>query len=466
MPIERNINLSIRSVVTISLYSVFFTLFFSLVSFYMLASKVNIFASEPYFDRSFIFLIGTLLVLVILVYVLSIYLSWWLTCSFSEFKSTNLNKCVDNDDTSSLKLPNYSPNEFKVLAYSINRMIERLHDSEHRQYKYINQINYVAKHSPLFFCICDTSGNVSFATGKLLSTLGYGYPSHNNLNVKDIFSSDDLMIDFLSSETSFNNTITVDGRVIEFWTTGIMRDEMNSSESVMFVAVDVSDTHLMLLNKELLSKIRSLSENLMSVEEDERKIIAGELHDIFGQDIASIRTYINLAQTSQSDSLPLNPDYLSQIDQIASSMQLSLKNMLKRLWPEALDNVGIDGAMNDLIDNFKLLNPTVTLFYNMKNQNILLKEKASIFLYRIVSELLNNVSKHAKASNVYLDILLCKERIEVIIKDDGRGFDLDSFKSDCYGIAGMKERVRVLGGDIAINATINEGTDINITIPV
>ena len=90
-------------------------------------------------------------------------------------------------------------------------------------------------------------------------------------------------------------------------------------------------------------------------------------------------------------------------------------------------------------------------------------------LYRIVQEATNNVFKHASAKNVSVSIERRADSVLGIIEDDGSGFDIDSFQSrgvTRIGIAGMQERVRILGGTLTIESSLGRGTTVRIELPL
>jgi len=198
----------------------------------------------------------------------------------------------------------------------------------------------------------------------------------------------------------------------------------------MIVGTDVSDSHIAALNGRLLEENRSLSENLIRAEENERHRIAGELHDLFGQDLSSIRNFTLLIKNHLKECRPdcEGPlrdvdEYISDIDQIASSLQEVIRSMLARLWPEALDNVGLVGAIQDLLDNFKKQNPGISLYAHYDFNEELLTSEQSIYIYRIISECLTNVGRHADATEVAVNVSIKDDDyLEILVEDDGVGF--------------------------------------------
>ena len=97
-----------------------------------------------------------------------------------------------------------------------------------------------------------------------------------------------------------------------------------------------------------------------------------------------------------------------------------------------------------------------------------LPEDTEIMLYRLIKECLTNVIKHSKAENVLLTVQRSDGRLHLRVQDDGVGFDLEAARqrSGSFGLSGMSERVALLGGKIDIKSKRNEGTTIEIRIPI
>jgi len=87
-------------------------------------------------------------------------------------------------------------------------------------------------------------------------------------------------------------------------------------------------------------------------------------------------------------------------------------------------------------------------------------------LYRIAQEAINNVTQHADAQNLRVELTLVPERVQLVIEDDGKGFRTRKIPEGHFGLIGMKERVKLLGGKINISSTPTVGTIIEVTIPL
>jgi len=87
-------------------------------------------------------------------------------------------------------------------------------------------------------------------------------------------------------------------------------------------------------------------------------------------------------------------------------------------------------------------------------------------LYRIAQEALTNITRHAAAKHVGLHLAILPDRVQLIVQDDGRGFDLSQTWSDRYGLIGMNERARLLGGQLDVQSSPGAGTRIQVMVPL
>ncbi|HET9112184.1 MAG TPA: sensor histidine kinase, partial [Ktedonobacterales bacterium] len=95
-----------------------------------------------------------------------------------------------------------------------------------------------------------------------------------------------------------------------------------------------------------------------------------------------------------------------------------------------------------------------------------LPTRIEIGIYRIAQEALTNVTRHAQATRAHLELTMTPEKLRCVIDDNGRGFDPASIPSDRYGVRGMSERARLLGGELRVASAPGEGTRIEVIIPL
>ncbi len=169
------------------------------------------------------------------------------------------------------------------------------------------------------------------------------------------------------------------------------------------------------LARELEEK-QNLARQLVSVEEQIRKSVARELHDEIGQNITAIQIQSMLAQRLAEDEQARNA--ASSIQSLAMRIHHSTRQLLKQLRPHILDELGLEHAIRQLIQEMRFSEQGIQVNLNMGMDPQKLDDTTSVTLFRIVQELLNNVSKHAKARTVNISLFPGSDMV-LEVKDDG-----------------------------------------------
>lgn len=218
-------------------------------------------------------------------------------------------------------------------------------------------------------------------------------------------------------------------------------------------------------------QLRALTGKLTQVQEAERTQLARELHDEMGQAL----TAISLNVTSACEALPpdISPgikERLAEASWLADQTLEQVRELSLNLRPPMLDDLGL---VPTLLWYIKRYTQRVNMEVNFETVG-LEDRMASILetaVYRIVQEALTNIAKHAQtAKNVQIRLEHSATAIVVRIKDDGRGFDIakimgDQTPGNGIGLLGMRERVKLLGGNFNIESQPGQGTSLSITIP-
>ncbi len=207
------------------------------------------------------------------------------------------------------------------------------------------------------------------------------------------------------------------------------------------------------------------SSRLLDFQEKERKRIAAEIHDSLGQNLLIINSEI---QQFNRKHLDLAGEFV-QMEQIIQESINEARDISHNLHPHILDKLGLKKAIESLINRIER---TSEMKFELKIDSIedMLAKSSQIHIYRIIQEGINNIIKHAFASRVDIRIAKVKNRILLSIRDNGRGFLLKGYKEkgtslEGMGIADIRERVRVLGGELKIISHPGKGTKIEVNIP-
>lgn len=228
---------------------------------------------------------------------------------------------------------------------------------------------------------------------------------------------------------------------------------------------DISETKAAELRlRESYDMLRELASRREMAREEERKRIARELHDELGQQLTALRMR---ASTLRIRFGPDNPELTEQVQkllELADQTMQVVRNAVSSLRPGALD-AGISAAVEWLVAEFSR-GAQVTYSLSVPEESLPLAEERAIALFRIVQEALTNVARHAQARHVYVRLERVGGDCLVEVRDDGCGFDPVAIRKRSFGLAGMKERMLMLGGKIAIVSAPGKGTTIKVDLPI
>ena len=210
----------------------------------------------------------------------------------------------------------------------------------------------------------------------------------------------------------------------------------------------------------------AFSRGLINAHESERRRIAAELHDSLGQSLAMIKNSAVFGSQTAKD-LSEARGQLTEISTQSAHAISEVREITYNLRPYLLDRLGLTKAINSLLNRIAD-NSALKIISDIESVDGLFENDAEISIYRIIQESLNNVLKHAEASEVKLSISKTERRITIKVSDNGRGFDVkgrsEEKTSAGFGLLGMKERVRMLAGTISIASAIDQGTTIKIEL--
>jgi len=210
----------------------------------------------------------------------------------------------------------------------------------------------------------------------------------------------------------------------------------------------------------------AFSRQLIASQEEERKRIAAELHDSLGQSLLIIKNHASLGLMTSQDSLAAR-DQFDRIAESASESIEEVRQIARNLRPHHLDRLGLTQAIEAMIESVAGSTPIHLTSEIIPIDGVFPKD-AEITVFRIVQESLNNIIKHSQATEAKIAIGRDSRAVTITIEDNGRGFAAqNSYSSQPggFGLTGIAERVKILGGEHAIESSPGRGARIIVKLP-
>ena len=215
------------------------------------------------------------------------------------------------------------------------------------------------------------------------------------------------------------------------------------------------------INELETEKQLTATEAVLKGEEQERTRLAKDLHDGLGGLLSGVKFYLS----KMKDNLIITPDNMAVFERSLDMIDTSIKELRRvahNMMPEMLTKFGLDEALKEYCNT---LNATrlLTVKYQSLGMDARLDKSIEIIVYRIIQELLNNILKHASASEAFVQLIRETNRLNVVVEDNGNGFDTTLLeKSKGAGWMNIRSRVDYLKGQLDIHSEPAKGTLVNI----
>ena len=212
-------------------------------------------------------------------------------------------------------------------------------------------------------------------------------------------------------------------------------------------------------------QLQELSAALETVREEERSRISRELHDELGQALTGLRMEVSWLGARLQALQPEMENKVVSVKKLIDTTIASVRRISSELRPLVLDDLGFAAAASWYVDQYAT-RTGIAVHLTLPEKDPENGGALATTLFRVLQESLTNIAKHAEASNVYVRLALVDNWWQLSIQDDGVGFDGEVQKRAGIGLAGMKERTQILGGNFALTATRGQGTLVEIRLPV
>ncbi|MBN3753108.1 response regulator [Paraburkholderia sp. Tr-20389] len=328
----------------------------------------------------------------------------------------------------------------------------------------------IVETSPVPLCITSMPDGRILYTNEPLRAL-FGMNAGVAENIADFYADPlerERLIDHLRTEGSLRDTEVrfqrPDGT--RFWAMATARVATYDDSPAIYVGMnDITGRKQM--EQELVEsreQQRELSAYMEGIREEERKRIAMEIHDELGQLLTALKMDVSLLKMR----LGQDPEATKKADDMRELVEGTIwmvRNVASHLRPAAL-NFGIVSALEWLVDEFNRRN-AIPSELRIEGGEPALSDAHATAVFRIVQASLTNVARHANATRVDVSLVSKADRLELRVRDDGRGFDREMARREySYGLLGMYERARLIGATLSIDSRPGAGTTVSIHIPL
>ncbi|AYH43037.1 CHASE3 domain-containing protein [Azoarcus sp. DN11] len=212
------------------------------------------------------------------------------------------------------------------------------------------------------------------------------------------------------------------------------------------------------------AELSDLASHLTNTREAEKARLARELHDELGALLTAVRMDVAwIARKLEPAALAPHRDRFDRLLRTLDSGIALKRRIIDDLRPPLLKELGIVAALRTLGEEFAK-NTGIGVALELPEDDLPLPEETSLALFRIVQEALTNVRRHAHAQRVELSLQVTPECVQLVVADDGAGFDAHAARGR-HGLAGMRHRVQMFAGELAIDSAPGRGTHIRASLP-
>jgi len=234
------------------------------------------------------------------------------------------------------------------------------------------------------------------------------------------------------------------------------------------IALAIQNAHLFEQLSESQNQLRGLSQQQVQMQENQYRHLAKELHDRIGQDMTAININLNIMRTLLPQTI--SKDVISRLadtEQLVQDSVARMRLIMAEFRPPMLDQYGLAAALYWYSEQYTRRTNIAVKVDDQYLKDIRLPSELEIALFRIAQEALNNVAKHAKASQVDIELLESQGNILMTVTDDGVGFDTKTQAISSpghWGVTNMQERARAINGEFLLRSVPGQGTQVAVRV--
>ena len=306
-----------------------------------------------------------------------------------------------------------------------------------------------------------------------LAEVSKEFKTHTEKDIKKAYENAAEVKVELMTATKEEQMLKIRRNALEFSLKRALNNIQNAEHVVHQVTIAVT-----YLKGEILSAIYDLGSDEMAVgvkileaQENERMRISRDIHDGPAQQIASIVMKADFCERVAKQDIDKGMIELAELKEQARKALKEVRGIIHDLRPMSLDDLGLNETIDAFVQDYSKEYGVKSV---LKTGKIIVEIEPiiKVAVYRLVQELLNNIKKHSKATNIYINLEYGSKYLRLTVMDDGIGFDvnqtLDALrrKHISYGLLGIYDRVKQLSGEITMHSKPNEGTTVMIKLPV
>jgi PAS domain S-box-containing protein len=373
-----------------------------------------------------------------------------------------------------LRLPKFTLAEMDHIGQTFNRMGQALEESIEQN----RRLAVLVQQSGDAILSLDQSGLITLCNpaaeillnqkaadllGRKLATFGF---IDNQQRIAEMLDNCDVVENLATQLPSSSG-----GEQAILLSTVRLLDADKAVSGVICTLRDITEHKLAEAAENQLRETRLLAQHMSEVQETERRHLARELHDELGQCLTAIKTDAVLIRNRTAETEPKIFTSAQAIIDVASHIYDVVHNMITRLRPSPLDDLGLLATLEESISAWQGRKPEINFTLHLSGTLDNLNEMMNMTVFRVVQESITNAVRHADASNIAISVTnehdSGQNQLIIDISDDGKGMEVQDFHSDVdFGLLGMRERAKSMGGTFQLISALGDGVSIQITIPL
>lgn len=205
---------------------------------------------------------------------------------------------------------------------------------------------------------------------------------------------------------------------------------------------------------------------IIAAQEEERKRLSREIHDGPAQMMANVLMRSGLIErTYREKGIDEAIAELGELKVTVRNALSEVRRIIYDLRPMALDDLGIVPTLKKYLSTVMEYNPGVNITFQSIGQESRISSEYEVAIFRLVQECVTNSLKHAQPKDIQVKLEWLKDFINIVVKDDGKGFDQEKVKEQSFGLIGMRERIDLLDGQMNIHSLVGKGTVVLFKVP-